>query len=249
MDDRLMRAMLDVDEHHWWYRGRRRIIRAELERLPLPAGARVLDAGCGSGRTLEELRRYGRVSGIELSPDAAAVARGRGDFDVRIGRLEELPFEDATFDLITCLDVIEHTPDDRQTLAALRRVSKPGGWLLVTVPAYQALWSRHDEANHHYRRDSRATLRAPAQAAGWRVERMTSFNSLLLAPAAAVRLAQRRRSLPANGDYMPDLHIGPAWLNGVLERPLQLEASWLGRGRRLPAGLSLLAVLRDPPPA
>jgi SAM-dependent methyltransferase len=248
MDDRLMQAMLDVDEHHWWYRGRRRIIRAELDRLPLPAGARVLDAGCGSGRTLEELRRFGEVSGIELSPDAAEVARGRGDFDVRIGRLEELPFEDASFDLITCLDVIEHTPNDRLTLAELRRVSKPGGWLVVTVPAYQALWSRHDEANHHYRRYSRSTLRAPALSAGWRVERMTSFNSLLLAPAAAVRLAQRRRALPANGDYTPDLNIGPAWLNGVLERPLQLEATWLSRGRRLPAGLSLLAVLRNAAP-
>jgi SAM-dependent methyltransferase len=242
-----MQVMLDVDEHHWWYRGRRRIIRAELERLALPAGGRVLDAGCGSGRTLEELRRYGHhVSGIELNPDAAETARRRGDFDVRIGRLEELPFEDATFDLITCLDVIEHTPDDRVTLAELRRVTKPGGWLLVTVPAYQALWSRHDEANHHYRRYNRRTLAGPAQAAGWRVERMTSFNSLLLAPAAAVRLAQRRRRLPTNGDYTPDLNIGPAWLNGVLERPLQLEANWLGRGRRLPAGLSLLAVFRNP---
>ena len=73
-----MKAMLDVDEHHWWYRGRRRIIRAELDRLPLPADARVLDAGCGSGRTLEELRDYGEVRGIELSPDAAEVARAAG---------------------------------------------------------------------------------------------------------------------------------------------------------------------------
>jgi SAM-dependent methyltransferase len=247
MDQRLMKAMLDVDEHHWWYRGRRRIIRAELDRLPLPAGADVLDAGCGSGRTLEELTGYGRVSGIELSPEAARVARDRGDFDVRIGRLEELPWQPATFELITCLDVIEHTPDDRVTLRELRRVSKPGGWLLVTVPAYQALWSQHDEANHHFRRYARRTLRAAALEAGWSVQRMTSFNSVLLAPAAAVRLARRRRER-ANGqaDYTPDLQLGPAWLNGILERPLQAEASWLGRGRTLPAGLSLLAVMRNP---
>ena len=243
-----MKAMLDVDEHHWWYRGRRRIIRAELDRLALPADAEVLDAGCGSGRTLEELADYGHVSGIELSPDAAEMARGRGSFDVRIGRLEELPWETATFDLITCLDVIEHTPDDRATLRELRRVGKPGGWLLVTVPAYQALWSEHDEANHHFRRYSRNTLRAAGTEAGWSMARMTSFNSVLLAPAAAVRLAQRRRRRPSNGDgeYKPDLQIGPSWLNGVLERPLQAEASWLGRGRTLPAGLSLLAVMRNP---
>jgi SAM-dependent methyltransferase len=166
MDARLMQAMLDVDEHHWWYRGRRRIIDAELRRLPLPRPAEVLDAGCGSGRTLEELRPLGSVSGIELNPEAAEVARGRGNFDVRIGRLEELPWDAGTFDLITCLDVIEHTPDDRLTLRELRRVSKPGGWLLVTVPAYQALWSLHDEANHHFRRYARGTLRAAATEAG-----------------------------------------------------------------------------------
>src|SRR5437764_9896055 len=141
MDQRLMKAMLDVDDHHWWYRGRRQILRAELDRLPLPLGSRILDAGCGSGRTLEELRHYGEVQGIELDPEAAAVARSRGCGEVKTGRLEELPWPPDTFDLITCLDVIEHTPDDRVTLAELRRVCKPGGWLVVTVPAYQALWS------------------------------------------------------------------------------------------------------------
>jgi SAM-dependent methyltransferase len=244
MDEKLMKTMLDVDEHHWWYRGRRRIIRSELDRLPLPSDACILDAGCGSGRTLEELRDYGEVHAVELSSDAAEYARARGPFDVRIGRLEELPWEPGTFDLITCLDVIEHTPDDRATLIELRRVCKPGGWLLVTVPAYQALWSEHDEANHHYRRYARSSLRSAAIEAGWRLDRLTSFNSLLLAPAAAVRLAQRRRR--SNGNHTPNLKLGPEWLNGLLERPLQAEARWLSRGRTLPAGLSLMAVLQNP---
>jgi 2-polyprenyl-3-methyl-5-hydroxy-6-metoxy-1,4-benzoquinol methylase len=238
--------MLDVDEHHWWYRGRRRVIRAELDRLQLLRGARILDAGCGSGRTLEELVRYGEVSGIELDSEAAEVAQARGHGEVLIGRLEELPWPDDTFDLITCLDVIEHTPDDRTTLRELRRVCKPGGWLLLTVPAYQALWSVHDEANHHYRRYGRRALRDSAVDAGWRVNRMTSFNGLLLAPAAAVRLAQRGRR--ADSNYTPDLKLGPGWLNTLLEEPLRIEAGWLRRGRTLPAGLSLLAVLENPEP-
>jgi SAM-dependent methyltransferase len=244
MDQRLMRAMLEVDERHWWYRGRRRIVRTELDRLAIPPGARVLDAGCGSGRTLEELARYGTVSGIELDPDAAAFAASRGKGEVRVGRLEELPWEDGTFDLITCLDVIEHTADDRRSLGELRRVSKPGGWLLITVPAYQLLWSLHDVANHHYRRYSRRSLRLAALEAGWRVRRITSFNSALLAPAAVVRLAQRGRR--PDGDYSPALKLGPAWINGLLEQPLRAEASWLGRGRTLPAGLSLMALLENP---
>ena len=240
-----MKKMLDVDEHHWWYRGRREIIRVELDRLPVPAGAVVLDAGCGSGRTLQDLVRFGEVYGLELNPEAAEVARGRGHGEVVVGRLEELPWADGTFDLITCLDVIEHTPNDRTTLRELARVTKPGGRLLVTVPAYQSLWSRHDEANHHYRRYARPMLTTAAREAGWDVERMTSFNSLLLAPAAAVRVAQRRRGM-RSADHPDTLHLGPAWLNRILERPLLAEARWLRRGRTLPAGLSLLAVMHKP---
>ena len=243
-----MQAMLGADERHWWYRGRRRVIRAELERLALPSGARILDAGCGSGRTMQLLSAYGLVSGIELSESAAEVARARGVGEVMIGRLEELPWPEERFDLITCLDVIEHTPDDRATLAELRRVCRPGGHLVVTVPAYPRLWSVHDEANHHYRRYSRAALRSAALEAGWALERMSSFNSMLLAPAAAVRLSRRRRARTLNGTateiYRDELSIGPAWLNGALEWPLALEARWLGRGGTLALGLSLIAILR-----
>ena len=239
-----MKAMLEVDEHHWWYRGRRDVIRAELDRLSLPACARVLDAGCGSGRTLDELQRYGEVPGIELDPEAAQAARARGDGEFGSAAWRSCRGRTDTFDLITCLDVIEHTPDDRATLAELRRVCKQGGWLLVTVPAYQWLWSLHDEANHHYRRYRRATLRAAALAAGWRVERMTSFNSLLLAPAAAVRLAQRRTQT-AQRDTRRRFSSArpgstPRSSGRCGSRPMA------SRGRTLPAGLSLLALMRKP---
>jgi SAM-dependent methyltransferase len=246
MDERLMRAMLDVDEHHWWYRGRRLIVDAQLARLPLRPDARILDAGCGSGRMLQELARYGRVSGIELDPQAAEVARSRGHGEVQVGRLEELPWDADSFDLITCLDVIEHTPDDRRTLTELRRVCAPGGFLLMTVPAYQALWSLHDEANHHFRRYGRRSLRQAVAEAGWELCQLTSFNSLLLPAAAVVRLAQRRRR--PDESYRPELKRTPAPLNALLERPLRGEARWIARGRTLPAGLSLMAVVQNPGP-
>jgi SAM-dependent methyltransferase len=193
---------------------------------------------------LLELASYGEVSGVDLNEDAVALAQGRGAFDVRVGRLEELPFEDATFDLVTCLDVLEHTPDDMRALSELRRVTKADGWLLVTVPAYQRLWSRHDEVNHHFRRYERRTLQSAATSAGWVVQRATFFNSLLLAPAAAVRLAQRARR--GNGYYTSELKLAPDWLDGLLEMPLRAEARWLRAGHTLPAGLSLIAVLRKP---
>jgi ubiquinone/menaquinone biosynthesis C-methylase UbiE len=247
MDAQLMKVMLDVDERHWWYRGRREIIRAELDRLPLPAGGAVLDAGCGSGRMLQELERYGDVHGVDVSPEAAGVARARGLGEVVTGRLEQLPWPDAKFDLITCFDVLEHLPDEHAALGELARVCKPNGWMVLTVPAYEALWSHHDEANHHYRRYARRTLRAAVAGEQWSVERMTSFNTVLLAPAAIARLAERRlRTRPKLNGRGPTstLHLGPPWLNAALEAPLRLEARWLARGRRLAVGLSLLAVLR-----
>jgi SAM-dependent methyltransferase len=238
-----LHTMLTSDEDHWWYRGRRRILRAALDRLPaLAPAAHLLDAGCGSGRTLDELARYGRVSGIDLSPEAVALARRRGHEDVRVARVEELPFDDATFDVVTCLDVVEHTPDDRATLAELRRVTRPGGVLLVTVPAYQALWSWHDEVNRHFRRYTSSSLRSAVSAADWEVVADTYFNSVLLGPAAAVRLVQRHRRAHARSD----LALTPPALNRVLELPLGLESRLVTAGVRLPAGLSLLAVLRRP---
>lgn len=241
--------MLDNEDRHWWYRGRRKIVQRDLARVPVPPGARVLDAGCGSGRLLDELVRYGwRVSGLDMNPDSVEIARGRGHEDVHQGVVESLPWEDETFDLITSLDVIEHTADDRVSLRELRRVLRADGRLLITVPAYQALWSTHDVFNRHYRRYDRRMMRAVAADVDLTIERMTYFNSLLLPPAAAVRLLQRLRrrgnGATANGNHNSDVELTPQWLSPALELPLRLEARWLDGERTLPAGLSLLAVLR-----
>jgi SAM-dependent methyltransferase len=238
-----MQAMLTNDEHHWWYRGRRRVIHAVLSGCDLPRGARILDAGCGSGRTLDELARYGHASGVDISADAVATAKSRGYHDVRLGPIEQLPFEDASFDLVTCLDVVEHTPDDRRSLGELRRVTRPGGLMLVTVPAYQSLWSSHDEVNLHYRRYRASSLGQAASDAGWSPVRDSYFNTLLLPPAAVVRLAERRS---ARAQSRSDLAWTPPWLDGLLEWPLRAEARALAAGHRLPAGLSLLGLFRNP---
>ena len=237
-----LQVMLSSDDRHWWYRGRRRVLHAALDRIVFLPGARLLDAGCGSGRTLDELARYGRVAGVDANPDAVELARRRGHRDVRVARVEELPFRAESFDVVTCLDVVEHTPDDRATLSELRRVTREGGVLLVTVPAYQSLWSWHDVVNLHFRRYDSASLRAVARAAGWEVVGDTHFNSVLLPATAAVRVVQRHRRTHERSD----LELTPAALNGVLELPLRLEARLVASGVRLPAGLSLLATLRRP---
>lgn len=168
----------------------------------------------------------------------AARARGHHAYLAGVG---EMPFPDASFDLVTCLDVIEHTPDDRHTLSELRRVTRPRGALLLTVPAHPALWSAHDEANRHYRRYTRRALVAAAVETGWAVEARTYFNAALLAPAAVVRLARRHAR-----SQRSELSLTPPALDRVLEWPSIAEAALLRSGVRLPAGLSLLAVLRRP---
>jgi SAM-dependent methyltransferase len=234
-------AMLALDERHWWYRGRRRVLAAVVGGIPLPppGQTRVLDAGCGSGRTLDDLARLGEAHGIELNPLGVRAARARGH-DVREGPVESLPFEDASFDLVTCLDVIEHTDDDVAALRELRRVTRPGGHAVLSVPAHPRLWSRHDELNGHRRRYTRRSLRAAAEAAGWDVPRMTGFNVAYLAPAALVRIARRG----AEDDEASELALTPLALNRALELPLLAEAALIGRGRNLPPGLSLVAVVR-----
>jgi SAM-dependent methyltransferase len=243
MDDALERWTFDAEERHWWYRGRRRVLAAVLDGLALAPGIRILDAGCGSGRNMADLALRGAVAGVELASSSLDVARARGVGEVRAGSLEEpLPFADGAFDLAVALDVLEHLRDDRPAWHELARVVAPGGRLVVTVPQYGWLWGEHDVVAHHHRRYTRALVAERAAAAGWRTERLTSFNSALLPAIAAVRFLQRRRRSAAPADDLSRTPQGA--VNALLERVLAAEAAWIAGGRDLPAGVSLLAVLR-----
>jgi SAM-dependent methyltransferase len=231
-----------AEDRHWWYRGRRSVLARVIDDLRLPARARILDAGCGSGRNMVEFAKHGTVTGIELSGTSVSLARERAAGEVVEGSVLEMPFQADAFDLAASLDVIEHLEDDLQALRELRRVVAPGGSLLVTVPAYQWLWSGHDEINHHHRRYNRRTLLAPAQAAGWQMKSSAHFNSLLLPIAIVLRALERFK--PSTTKSSLDLWIPPAPLNWALRQPLHLEAAVIGHGGPIPAGLSLLAVFR-----
>jgi SAM-dependent methyltransferase len=231
-----------AEDRHWWYRGRRSVLDGVIADLRLPARAEILDAGCGSGRNMIDLARHGTVTGVELSGTSVELARKRAAGEVIEGSVLEMPFEVGRFDLAASLDVIEHLEDDLAALRELRRVVKPGGTLLVTVPAYQWLWSGHDVVNHHYRRYTRRTLQRVGEQAGWQQVRTTYFNSLLLPAAILLRVLDRFNRKTTESSL--DLWVPPEPLNWLLERPLALEAAMIGRGGRIPAGLSLLAVFR-----
>lgn len=237
MEQHAYREQFELEDTHWWFQGRRAVIRALLGRAGTAGDLQLLDAGCGTGRNMLEFAALGSVQGVDPSPDAIEFCRRRGLEAVREGRLESLPFEDGSFDLILATDVLEHIRDDRVALRELRRVAAPQGRLLVTVPAYRWLWSQHDTIHHHFRRYTLTALRQRLLATGWAPFAWSYFNSLLLPPIAAVRLLGRRR--PARDGERPDLKLTPPALNRLLEQPMRAEAALIGRGVRLPAGVSI----------
>ena len=246
-----MRATLAADERHWWYRGRRRVIATELDALALPADASILDAGCGSGRTMVQLAAYGSVCGVEPSEQAAAVARARDVGEVRPGRLEALPWPDETFDLVTCLDVIEHTADDRGALAELWRghpARRPAAAHRPRLPG-AVVGPRRGQPPLPPLLTGLASCGRARGRVGARASELVQQRAARArrggAPGRAPARRRRGRAGPAPGERArTDLDLGPAWLNRALEWPLAAEAGWLRRGHTLPFGLSLLAVLR-----
>ncbi len=223
-------------ERHGWYDGRRDVLAAMLDRLGPAQDA--LDAGCGAGLMLTELStRAVRCRGVDADPRAVAAAQARGCADVQLAPIEKLPFADGTFDLLTSFDVLEHTDDDVRALRELRRVARPGARLLVAVPALPRLWSGHDVAAGHRRRYTRRSLAAAARSAGWTPVRAASFNTLLLAPMAAVRFATRKHPPKT------DLYRAPRVVGAVVGPALRLEAQAVRAGIRFPVGLSLTMLL------
>ena len=234
MEEWRYRELYELEDRHWWFRSRRRVVWALLRRAGLPPSPRVLDAGCGTGRNLLEFGRLGDAEGVDFSQDAVEFCRRRGIERVHQASLEQLPFDDGRFDLVIATDVIEHLDDDRRALAELRRVTATGGRLLVTVPAYMWLWSRHDESMHHRRRYTAGGLTARICAAGWTPEVETYFFSILLPGVAAVRAFRRR-----GGDGESDLSLTSPAVGRVLELPSRAEAKLIERGVDLPAGVSV----------
>jgi SAM-dependent methyltransferase len=205
---------------------------------------RVLDVGCGTGTMVRELRRYGHVQGIDADETAVHFSRERGIEDVEHVPEGPLPFEDARFDLVTALDVIEHVDDDLGLMRELRRVLAPGGTLLVTVPAFRFLWGPQDEISHHKRRYRAPELGDRLRSAGFEVARLSYFNSLLFPAIAAVRVLRPYR--PGAADLHSDFELTrQGRLNGVLARVFAAEAPLVARVD-LPVGISILALATPP---
>jgi SAM-dependent methyltransferase len=229
--------MAELDERHWWYRARREVLAALISRLARPpAGARILEIGCGTGHNLPMLSAFGEVDALELDEEARAYAKKRLGREVMSAPLPELAGVPDGYDLIGAFDVIEHIDDDRAAVASIATKLKPGGKFVMTVPAHTWMWSAHDVVNHHKRRYSKSSLKALIHGSPLRLESVGYFNSLLFPVAVAQRLASKAR-----GKEDVDMGMPPAPLNAALDRTFATERHLIGRVP-LPPGLSLYAV-------
>jgi SAM-dependent methyltransferase len=236
------RELYEVEDRHWWFRGRWAVVEALLSRTQLPPSPRILDAGCGTGGNLQRYARIGEAEGVEPFANAVRLCRERGFDAVAQAGLEDLPFEDDRFDLIASTDVLEHIAAEQEALRELWRVAKPNGILLLTVPAYMWMWTEEDDNLHHQRRYTRPRLRQAVERAGWQPQIATYFNTLLLPPIALARKLPGKREKQEGGD----LDRTPAALDGPLSLPMRLEARLIRAGANLPAGVSVGIVCRKP---
>ena len=230
--------MAELDERHWWYRARREVLAALIRRRARPPkGAKLLEIGCGTGHNLAMLGEFGDVDALELDESARAVAEKRLGRPVMGAPLPELRgVAEQYYDLIGAFDVIEHIADDRAALASIATRLRPGGRLVMTVPAHPWMWSAHDEVNHHQRRYSKRALKRLVEGSPLKLESIGYLNSLLFPLAVAQRLASR-----VSGREDSDLSLPPAPVNYLLERAFAAERRLIGRVP-LPPGLSLFAV-------
>jgi SAM-dependent methyltransferase len=238
MERVVYQQMAELDERHWWYRARRKIL-ADLIRREAqpPANAQILEIGCGTGHNLAMLGEFGHVDGLELDDEARAISEKRLGRKVMSSPLPELAeVSDSHYDLIGAFDVIEHIEDDRAALASIAAKLKPGGKFVMAVPAHQWMWSAHDVVNHHKRRYSSRALKALIEDSPLELVKIGYFNSLLFPVAVAERVASKMR-----GKDNADVTLPPAPLNAVLEKVFGIERHLVGR-LPLPIGLSLFAV-------
>lgn len=250
MERAVYAAMLRQQDRHWWYRGRRAVLRALIQRhggLP-EAGVRILEAGCGPGGNLAMLGAFGPVDAFDADPWSVEQAQMRyASARLMPGSLPDgLPAELAgPYDLIAALDVIEHLDQPVAALKTLAARLGPEARLLVTVPAYPWMFSAHDRAHHHRRRYTAGLLRQHLAEAGLEPMHLTHFNAVLLLPALLVRGLQR--VFPSlEGD--DERHGSTGWINAGLARLFAAEAPIAAR-LGLPVGLSIGCVARRISPA
>lgn len=244
MNDPEFRLLEQIEEDHWWFVGKRLLLRAIFDRLP--PGDRFLDMGCGTGGILRDYMAESTCVGADRSALALRICRDQGFSTLARADLDKLPFRPATFDTIVLLDVLEHLDDDIGFLREAAKLCRPGGQMVISVPAFQLLWSQHDETFEHRRRYRASQLEKVVRASGLEPVWATYTNFIVFPLAAVWRVLSYRLGF---GRFAPahDFWGVPSWVNRTLIRLYEIEA-WLARRMRLPVGVSAVCVAKRAAP-
>ena len=232
-----------LEENHWWFLGRRDIIYKLIKAYRRDVD--ILEIGCSGGVLIEFLKRQGftRLHGIDIDEKAIEICMRRGIKEVGVADAQETGFKDKQFDVLIASDVLEHIKDEDKALCEWHRILKPGGELIIFVPAFKFLWSNHDEVNHHYRRYSKSGLIKTLEKNGFKTEKVSYWNFSLFFPISLVRLSQKILSGKRKrvSDQLYELNT---FANKTLAYMLKLENKFLSTGITLPVGVSLFIIER-----
>lgn len=234
-------VFFEVEGSHWWYVGRRKIIAGFLKDIVAKLGRRpeIVDVGSGTGANILLLQEFGDTTGVDVSQDAIDFCRKRGLDNVVLGSAEEIPLPDASADVVTAFDVVEHLDDDVACLSEFARVLRPDGRILLFVPAFMFLWGVQDDVSRHRRRYTMPQLLSAVREAGFEVERSTFVNITFFMPILLVRWFMRVTGIRTE----TELKIGPSVFNRFFAAIFGAESSIL-RYVDLPFGVSAVCVAR-----
>jgi len=228
----------DVEDVHWWFRGRRAILKSAIDSFFQVTGQPkdIFEIGCGNGGNLPLLANYGKLFAVEMNDAALKRSASRGIAQIEKGYLpDSLPFDDKAFDLVAAFDVIEHIDDDLKSIQVIHARLNPNGLLVLTVPAYNMLWSPHDELSHHKRRYTSAQIISVIETAGFKVLYKSYFNTLLF-PLAVLNILLSRifKSYSCFALKLP-----PSIINSIFTSVFSFESRILSKFS-LPFGMSIV---------
>lgn len=242
MEARLFQEHFDLENEHWWFKAKRKIVISLLKQsLSTKKNPKLFDAGCGAGLMLSELKKIGPTKAMDYSSEAISFSLKRFEGEIKQGEFpHNIPFERNQFDGIVCLDVIEHIDDDLQSVRKLSELLVPGGVMVLTVPALMSLWSKWDDVNHHKRRYLKSELEALFHQSNLSIQKISYYNSLLFLPVFLIR---KINNLLQRESEKSDTELPSPFVNSVLERIFSLEEKLL-RYINFPIGVSLIAVVK-----
>lgn len=244
MENEEFHLMYQIEQSHWWFKGKQDLLKQNLRKLKTKSSEnkKILDIGAGTGIVLKILKDFGVIFGIEHSRQAIKYLKERRLKQIICADANQsLPFRNGTFDIITCLDVLEHLENDVGLLKEMIRISKPGGCILVAVPAFKIFWSPHDVALHHKRRYTRRNILETIKELNCQVVKSTYYNTFLSLPILAVR--KFKSIFHQDRQIQSDLFISvPNFLNKLFGFLYKIEI-WCLRFIDYPFGVSILLVL------